>query len=104
MSEPLFSAEEYIQFTQHENPHVRRWALEWLVKRHPEAAKERAVMLLDDSGWGIAEEAADALAQLNAAEHAPLLLERFQQAANERRVRFLQAMGRLRYEPLLLVV
>ncbi len=104
MSEFLFSAGDYVRFTQHDAPEVRQWALGRLEKRHPELAKERAVALLDDADMFVAEAAADVLANLNATECAPALLEKFQPTGDRRHLRFVQALGRLRHEPLLPVI
>lgn len=100
MSEPLWQYEDYVRFTQHENPEVRRWALKRLEK-YGLRAKEIMAALIEDEHAFVRTTATRFLGQFGSAEDGPRLLEAFQASRGNPAGHYAAALGNLHYTPAL---
>jgi len=103
MSEPLWQYEDYVRFTQHGNPEVRRWALKWLEK-YGLQAKEVIAALIEDEHALVRTAATRFLGQFGSAEDGPRLLQAFQVSRGNQAGQYAAALGNLRYTPALPVL
>ena len=97
----LWTYEDYVKYLFHENCLVRRWAFDAIENQYPEKYCDEVSKLIGDDNSYLACAAPGYLAEHNAVQHAPQILESFKNGEGEVPSSCARALAKMQYEPAL---
>lgn len=97
----LWKYEDYVKYLSHKNSLVRRWAFDAIETRYKNRYTDEVSKLVGDDDEYLACAAPGYLAEHNAVQHAPLILESFKNGYGDIPSNCVRALARMQYEPAL---
>lgn len=95
----LWDYQDYVNHLSHKNRLVRRWAFEALENHYPNIYTDEVSKLIGDEDRHLACASPRYLAQHNAVQHAPAILESFKNSQGSIPANCAQALATMYYEP-----
>ncbi|MBU3950420.1 MAG: hypothetical protein KJ826_19650, partial [Proteobacteria bacterium] len=95
----LWDYQDYVNHLSHKNRLVRRWAFEALENHYPNRYTDEVCKLIGDEDEHLACAAPRYLAQHNAVQHAPAILESFKSCQGNIPSNCAEALATMFYEP-----
>ncbi len=97
----LWKYEDYVKYLSHKNSLVRKWAFDAIEKRYKNRYTDEVSKLVGDDDEYLACAAPGYLAEHNAVQHAPAILESFKNGYGDIPSNCVRALARMKYEPAL---
>src|SRR6056297_917436 len=97
----LWNYKDYVKFLSHDNRLVRKWAFEAIEKQYPNRYTDEVSRLISDEDSHLACMAPKYLAEHQAVQHAPAILNSFLNDSGNIPSNCALALSKMKYEPAL---